>query len=110
MSDLLTLWSMAAAAKFGIRIKTDDPTLLRQQLYRVRAESGNFKDLGIILPALDGQLWIVHADADERRGFDQIHAQPILEGPRFPEKKVREPGSERGNSEDNSESGKGDAE
>lgn len=108
MTDLLTYWSMAATASLGIRIFTDDPQLLRQQLYKARAESGAFKELGIVLPDLPNQLWIVHADADERRTFDQIQSQPVLTGPSFPEKKVRGPEREPGTPEDNQESGEGD--
>lgn len=108
MTDLLTLWQMAATAKLGIRIKTDDPQLLRQQLYRTRADSGQFKDLGIILPSTPNQLWIVHQDADERRTFDQIHSQPVLGGPGVSEKEGREPGGEPTNPEDIEELGEGE--
>lgn len=110
MTDLLSLWAMAAAAKLGIRISTDDPGLLRQQLYKARAESGGYKDLGIVLPAIEGQLWIIHSDADERGTFDQIHPQPVLEGPGFPSKKVRGAGGEQGNSRDIEELGEGETE
>ena len=108
MTDLLTLWQIAAVAKLGIRIKTDDPQLLRQQLYRVRADSGQFKDLGIILPSTPNQLWIVHQDADERRTYDKMHPQTVHKRPGVPQEEVPESGTELRNPEDIEELGEGE--
>lgn len=109
MTDLLPYWAMAQASPLGIRILVDDPGLLRQQLYQARATSGAYKELGIILPDLPNQLWIVHANADERRAFDEIQPLHVHPGPGFPAKKVRGPEREQGGEEDNQESGEGDA-
>lgn len=106
---LLQLWSMAEAASFGIRISTDDPSLLRQQLYRARAEVDAHKDINIVIPDIPNQIWLVHA-TDERRTFDTIHSQPVIQGPGFPAKAVREPGSESGNSGDHQGLDQGDGE
>lgn len=110
MTDLLSLWHRAASASLGIRIKTDDPALLRQQLYAARGQDGGFQDLSIILPSTPNQLWIVHKDADERGTFDKIHAQPIYEGPRFPSKKGGQPNGQSGNPEGSPETSEGDGE
>jgi len=110
MTDLLSLWAMAEAAQFGIRIKTDDPGLLRQQLYKVRAESGAYKDLGIIIPSTEGQLWLVHADADERGRFDTIHRQPLHQGPGVLEAEGGGSEREQATATDIEELGEGEAE
>lgn len=97
---LLQLWSLAEAAEHGIRVSSDDPSLLRQQLYRARAEVDRHKDINIVIPDIPNQIWLVHA-TDERRTFDTIHPSHVIQGPGFPAKAVREPGGEPGDSGDN---------
>lgn len=85
----LALWRMAEASPLGIRITTDDRDLLRQQLYRARAEAGGFQDVVIIYPKQEGQLLLVHRDADERGGTDEGDSKGIQAGSRFPAARFR---------------------
>lgn len=58
------LWSRAKQSQLGVAILTNDRQLLREQLYRVRANSGHvfWEDLVITFPANEKELWIVHKD------------------------------------------------
>jgi hypothetical protein len=63
---LLDLWITALKSKVGISIQTDNRTLLRQHLYRARAEAKNPKldELVMLIPAKEDEIWLVHKDAD----------------------------------------------
>jgi DNA-binding phage protein len=63
---LENLWQAAVDAEVGIAISTDNRALLRQHLYRARAESPNpeFDDIVMILPEDETEIWLVHKDAD----------------------------------------------
>jgi hypothetical protein len=63
---LLDLWLAALEAEIGIAIPTDNRKVLRQHLYRARAEANDprLEDLIMILPETEGELWLVHKDAD----------------------------------------------
>ena len=64
--DLVKYWEQAAKQPHGLRIKTNDRGLLRQQLYRARDmySSGQYALLSIALPQEKDQLWIVRKDED----------------------------------------------
>ena len=63
---LIDLWQAAFDDEVGIAVPTDNRNLLRQQLYRARAEARNpdFDDIVILLPENETELWLVHKDAD----------------------------------------------
>jgi len=63
---LIELWQAAVEAEVGIAIETDNRQLLRQHLYRARAEAENpeFDDIVMILPDNETEIWLVHKDAD----------------------------------------------
>lgn len=65
-NDLLSLWRRAAKAKYGIAISTDDRTLLRQQLYRVRAEAGDeaLQEIAMMMSRDGKEVWLVRKGAD----------------------------------------------
>ena len=73
---LLEYWYMALKAEVGIKIATSDRILLRQQLYRARAEAGQPSELGTIviqLPAEpENELWMVRRYGESSlRAFDE---------------------------------------
>lgn len=63
---LLDLWLAALRSEVGIAIPTDNRKVLRQHLYRARAEANNpeLEEIVMILPEQEGELWLVHKDAD----------------------------------------------
>lgn len=63
---LLGLWQYALQAEVGIAIPTDNRKVLRQHLYRARAEANDprLEELVMIMPAKEDELWLVHKDAD----------------------------------------------
>lgn len=64
---LLDLWLKALNSKVGISIQTDNRSLLRQHLYRARAEAKDPKldFIVMLLPAKEDEIWLVRKDADE---------------------------------------------
>lgn len=80
-NELVALWRRAGKAKIGIRIKTDDRSLLRWQLYSARKESGSteFEHLGITTSEKSpDEVWIVNKEAPcvkaSRRAFGESNA------------------------------------
>lgn len=65
MEEILALWRKALTSKVGFSIETNDRVLLRQQLYRVRAEAGDpaLDEIVILFPIHEDQLWLVRRDA-----------------------------------------------
>lgn len=61
----MKLWEAASKVKVGLAVETDDRKVLQQQLYRARAELGGYDDIVIVVPATEGELWLVHRGADE---------------------------------------------
>lgn len=63
---LLEFWQTALKSEVGIAIQTDNRALLRQHLYRARAEANNpeLDELVILLPEKEDEIWIVRKDAD----------------------------------------------
>jgi len=70
---LVDLWQAAVDADWGIAIPTDNRALLRQHLYRARAEAKipEFEDVVMLLPEDETEIWLVHKDADSRRTDNQ---------------------------------------
>lgn len=69
MPSPLELWLTAIKSPKGIIIDTNDRTLLRNQLYKVRREAKNpiLDIVCIIFPKEPKtELWIVHKNADEK--------------------------------------------
>ena len=60
------LWLAALRAETGIAIPTDNRAVLRQHLYRARAEANDprLDDLVMIMPEKEDEIWLVHKDAD----------------------------------------------
>lgn len=56
---LLDYWQTAADEPLGLRILTPDQALLRQQLYRARAEVEGFEDITIMIPEGKEEVWLV---------------------------------------------------
>lgn len=79
---LLDLWLTALKSEVGISIQTDNRTLLRQHLYRARAEAKDPKldFVVMMLPAKEDEIWLVRKDADESgvRTYNQSDVEPIL--------------------------------
>jgi hypothetical protein len=63
---LLEFWLAALNSKVGIAIPTDNRASLRQLLYRARAEANDprLDDIVMLIPENDGEIWLVHKDAD----------------------------------------------
>jgi len=63
---LTELWMAALKSKVGISIETDNRALLRQHLYRARAELNDpsLDDLVMLMPEKETEIWLVHKDAD----------------------------------------------
>jgi len=63
---LIDLWRQARDADIGVVITTDNRGLLRQHLYRARAEAGDesLEDIVVVLPDKEDEIWLVHKDAD----------------------------------------------
>lgn len=79
---LIDLWQAALDAETGIAIPTDNRGLLRQHLYRARAEANDprFEQVVIILPENETELWLVHRDADAPstvRAFNKGDVEPL---------------------------------
>jgi DNA-binding phage protein len=77
---LLNLWLAALKSQVGISIQTDNRALLRQHLYRARAEAKDPKldALLIVVPAKEDELWIVRKDADSLGTYNKGDVEPIL--------------------------------
>lgn len=77
---LLDLWHAALKSRVGISIQTDNRPLLRNHLYRARAEAKDPKLDTIILtlPAKEDEIWLVHKDADSPRTDNEGDFEPIL--------------------------------
>ena len=65
-NDLLEYWRAVLQLTVGIALSTDDRTLLRQQLYRARAEAKDLTLEGIVIlfPEKEDELWLVRKDFD----------------------------------------------
>jgi DNA-binding phage protein len=79
---LIDLWQAALDAETGIAIPTDNRGLLRQHLYRARAEANNpeFERIVMIMPENETELWLVHRDADAQnpdRTIDKGDIEPL---------------------------------
>jgi hypothetical protein len=63
---LAELWMAALKAEVGIAIPTDNRALLRQHLYRARAELNDpsLDDIVMLMPEKETEIWLVHKDAD----------------------------------------------
>lgn len=66
---LVELWLAALKAETGIAIPTDNRALLRQHLYKARAEANNpeLDNITMIMPEQEDEIWLVHKDADNPR-------------------------------------------
>lgn len=57
---ILALWHRAMQAEIGISIKTNEPRLLMQELYRIRQKSNEPELEEVILcRPIDGNIWLV---------------------------------------------------
>lgn len=76
---LCDLWQAALDAEYGICVETNDRGLLRQQLYRARAEANNpdFEKIEMVLPQKEDELWLVRKDADTRGASNKGNSKPI---------------------------------
>lgn len=65
-SNLLNLWHRALKASVGIKIITSDRVLLRQQLYKARAEAQDpeLEMVVILFPIKDDEIQMVRKDID----------------------------------------------
>jgi len=76
---LVNLWQAAVDDDVGIAVPTDNRNLLRQHLYRARAEARNpeFDDIVLIMPNNETEIWLVHKDADSRGTDNESDAEPV---------------------------------
>lgn len=72
-NPLCSLWQAALKEEVGLAIVTDNRGLLRQHLYRARAQEANpdFEKIVIILPEKEDELWLVKRDAAGHRTYNQ---------------------------------------
>jgi hypothetical protein len=77
---LLDLWVEALNSKVGISIQTDNRSLLRQHLYRARAEAKDPKldSITMVLPEQEDEIWLVHKDADSNGADNESDNQLIF--------------------------------
>ncbi|HEX9613645.1 MAG TPA: hypothetical protein VGA05_08525 [Candidatus Bathyarchaeia archaeon] len=57
--SVLDLWSSALDQPVGLKVKTDDPTALQQELYKTRRLSGDARLMGFYLSIRGEEVWIV---------------------------------------------------
>jgi hypothetical protein len=75
---LLEFWIQALHSDVGIAIPTDNRALLRQHLYRARAEANRpeLDDVVMILPDNESEIWLVRKDADspgtDNQGYPKL--------------------------------------
>lgn len=76
---LLEYWLLALKSKVGVAIPTDNRAMLRQQLYKARYEAKDprLDDIVMIIPKKEGEIWLVHRDADSRSTIDQSNVEPL---------------------------------
>jgi hypothetical protein len=63
---LIELWESALKSEVGIAIQTDNRNVLRNHLYKARAEANRpeLDAVVMILPEREDELWLVRKDAD----------------------------------------------
>jgi hypothetical protein len=63
---LLDLWVKALNSTVGIAIPTDNRNVLRNHLYKARAEANmpELEEVIMILPENENEIWLVRKDAD----------------------------------------------
>lgn len=63
---LLDLWIQALKSTIGICIPTDNRNVLRNHLYKARAEADmpELEEVIMILPENENEIWLVRKDAD----------------------------------------------
>jgi hypothetical protein len=76
---LVDLWLKALKSKFGLSVTTDNRMLLRQHLYKARAEAGNpdLDSIVLVLPEPQDQIWMVHRNAGGIGTNHQSHIEPL---------------------------------
>lgn len=76
---LVDYWLLALRSKDGVLIETDNRMLLRQHLYRARAEANNpdLESIVLVLPEQSNQIWLVHKHADSLGANHQGHIEPL---------------------------------
>ena len=77
---LVDLWLAALKAEYGIAVTTDNRAVLRQHLYKARAEANNpdFDSITILLSSREDELWLVHKDADGLGTNNQGNIEPLF--------------------------------
>jgi len=77
---LVGIWLAAVNAEVGVAVPTDNRQLLRQHLYRARAEAKDpaLDDIVIILPDNETEIWLVHKDADSGGTDNEGDLKPLL--------------------------------
>jgi DNA-binding phage protein len=78
---LLELWLAALRAEVGIAIPTDNRALLRQHLYKARAEAKNpeLEQIVMIMPEQEDEIWLVHKDADSGSTPDKGYTKLVFQ-------------------------------
>lgn len=76
---LLDLWYSALKAKLGIAIETDNRAILRQHLYRARAEANKpeLESIVMIIPEKEDEIWLVQRHADSPRAHYEGDIEPL---------------------------------
>ena len=76
---LIDYWQQAFDAEIGVCIETDNRALLRQHLYRARAEADKpeFDNIVVVLPEQEDQIWLVHRDAGGLGADNKSHLKPL---------------------------------
>ena len=76
---LVDLWLKALHSRDGVVIETDNRMLLRQHLYRARAEANNpeLESIVLVLPEQANQIWLVHKHASGVGANHKGHIEPL---------------------------------
>ena len=63
---LLDLWLQALKSETGIAIPTDNRNVLRNHLYKARAEANmpELDEVVMIMPENENEIWLARKDAD----------------------------------------------
>lgn len=63
-TELLTMMLRAMESEYGIAIRTDNPTLLRNRLYKLKKTQPSLSELALVSPPVnsDTTLWLVRKD------------------------------------------------
>lgn len=76
---LIELWEAALHSKTGIAIPTDNRNVLRNHLYKARAEANRpeLDEVVMIMPENENEIWLARKDADGIGAYNEDYPKLI---------------------------------